>query len=166
MSEVSEVQHVDAEVDAPDADSSIGGGSAAPVADDGRVVPQLDGAAETSTLHSNNGTQVVVTIVPQTSGKKTKRSWVWQVCREFKPLINGKNVFCMACKHLMLWKPADGTGGMSSHYKKKHPALYKALMDDHTTTAQGRANVAAAVGEWVVAQICVLSLIAAGTIWC
>ena len=129
MSEGSKVQDVDAEVVPSGADSSVGGGSAAaPAAEDGRVVPVLDGAADTSTVRSNNGTEVVVNIVPQTSGKNSKRSWMWQVFREFLPLINGKNVFCTACKHLMLWKAADGTRGMSEHYKKKHPLRYKELM--------------------------------------
>lgn len=84
MSEGGEVQDVDAEVVVPSgADSSIGGGAAAAAGgiaaaagEDGRVVPVLDGAANTSTLRSKNGTQVVVNIVPQAAGKNSKRSWV------------------------------------------------------------------------------------------
>ena len=81
---------------------SAGGGdgaAATPVAD-GRVVPQL-GGLEATTLRSSNGTPAIVTIVPQTSGKGAERSWVWQVFREFAPVITEKNVFCRACRHLL-----------------------------------------------------------------
>ena len=52
-----------------------GGGVAATPAADVRVVPQLGGLGAT-TLCSSNSTPVTVTIVPQTSGKSAKRSWV------------------------------------------------------------------------------------------
>ena len=130
--------------------SAVGGDGAAATptpAADGRVVPQLDSVDATTTLRSGNGTPVTVTIVPQTSGKSAKRSWVWQVFHQFTPAILEKNVFCQACKHLLKWKPASGTHGMSAHYKKNHRRLYDEVMNGHTTLAEGRANIAKAIGE-------------------
>ena len=57
--------------------------------------------ATTQTVHSENGTPVTVKIVKTAAGNRVKRSWIWQVMHEFKPSINGKNVICSACKHLM-----------------------------------------------------------------
>lgn len=131
--------------------SAVGGDGAASAtptpAADGRVVPQLDCVDATTTLRSGDGTPVTVTIVPQTSGKSAKRSWVWQVFHQFKPAILEKNVFCQACKHLLKWKPRAGTHGMSEHYKTRHRRLYDEVMKDHTTLAEGRANIAEAIGE-------------------
>ena len=62
------------------------------------TVPPLGPAAQ-ETLCKNNGTAVSVTIVPQTAGRNTKRSLVWQVFSEFTPSINGKNVFCTVCRY-------------------------------------------------------------------
>ena len=78
--------------------------------------------AITQTVHSENDTPVTVKIVKTAAGNKVKRSWVWQVMHEFKPSINGKNVICSACKHLMSWVSTSRTTGMTQHYGKKHPA--------------------------------------------
>ena len=130
------------------ASPSVGGGDdAATTPGDDRVVPQL-GGLEPAMLHSRNGTPVEVTIVPQTTGKNAKRSWVWQVFHQFTPAINDKNVFCRACKHLLKWKSTTGTRGMSEHYKT-HTKLYESIMKDHTTPADGRANIANAIGEFL-----------------
>ena len=80
--------------------------------------------ATTQTVHSENGPSVTVKIVKTAAGNRAKKSWIWQVMHEFKPSINGKNVICSACKHLMSWVSTSGTAGMTQHYGKKHPALY------------------------------------------
>ena len=69
---------------------SGGGGSA-----DNPTVPPLGPALPTETLRPRNGTEISVTIVPRTTGNKAKRSWVWQVFREFKPEINNKKKYYM-----------------------------------------------------------------------
>ena len=108
---------------------------------------ELGGPAdEMATLRANNGRSVIVTIVSPAVGKNAKRSWVWQVFHRISPSINNKTVFCRKCKHLLLWKPAGGTNGMSKHYQTKHPREYEELMKDHTTVADGRSNVMKAVG--------------------
>ena len=65
--------------------------------------------ATTQTVHSKNGTPVTVKIVKTAAANRAKRSWIWQVMHEFKPSINGKNVICSACKHLMSWVSMSGT---------------------------------------------------------
>ena len=67
--------------------------------------------ATTQTVHSENGTPITVKIVKTAAGNRAKRSWIWQVMHEFKPSINGKNVICSACKHLMSWVSTSGTTG-------------------------------------------------------
>ena len=67
--------------------------------------------ATTQTVHSENGTPITVNIVKTAAGNRAKRSWIWQVMHEFKPSINGKNVICSACKHLMSWVSTSGTTG-------------------------------------------------------
>ena len=67
--------------------------------------------ATTQTVHSENDTPVTVKIVKTAAGDRAKRSWIWQVMHEFKPSINGKNVICSACKHLMGWVSTSGTTG-------------------------------------------------------
>ena len=67
--------------------------------------------ATTQTVHSENNTPVTVKIVKTAAGNRAKRSWIWQVMHEFKPSINGKNVICSACKHLMSWVSTSGTTG-------------------------------------------------------
>ncbi|CAM9766237.1 unnamed protein product, partial [Ascophyllum nodosum] len=64
---------------------------------------------------------------------------------EFKPSINGKNVICSACKHLMSWVSTSGTTGVTQHYGKKQRALYAQIMKEHTTPANVKANVSAAI---------------------
>ena len=76
---------------------------------------------------------------------------------EFKPSISGKNVICSACNHLMSWVSTSGTTGMTQHYGKKHPALYAQIMKKHTTPANAKANVSAAIGELIVVY-CLLVL--------
>ena len=85
-------------------------------------------------------------IVKTAAGNRAKRSWIWQVMHEFKPSINGKNVICSACKHLMSCVSTSGTTGMTQHYGKKH-----------TTPANAKANVSAAIGELIVVY-CLLVL--------
>ena len=67
--------------------------------------------ATTQMVHSENGTSVTVKIVKTAAGNRAKRSWIWQVMHEFKPSINGENVICSACKHLMSWVSTSGTTG-------------------------------------------------------
>ena len=62
-------------------------------------------------VHSENGTPVTVKIVKTAAANRAKMSWIWQVMHEFKPSINGKNVICLACKHLMNWVSTRGTTG-------------------------------------------------------
>ena len=54
--------------------------------------PQI-GVERRETLPADNGTPVTVTIVPMPTGKKAKKSWVWQIFREFTPWVSGKNIF-------------------------------------------------------------------------
>ena len=72
--------------------------------------------ATTQTVHSENDTPVTVKIVKTAAGNRAKRSWIWQVMHEFKPSINGKNVICSACKHLMSWVSTSGTTGTLIFY--------------------------------------------------
>ena len=132
------------------ASATAGGGPSGGGSADNPTVPPLAPALPTETLRSRNGTEIPVTIVPRTVGNKTKRSWVWQVYREFKPEINQKNVFCTLCQHLLFWKASSGTRGMSEHYRKKHPTKYKELMKGHSTVAQGRATITKAIGTYLL----------------
>ena len=134
----------DSSGDGASGDDASGGGAAAAASP--TVLPL--GPAAQETLRTNNGTVVSVTIVPQTAGRKTKRSWVWQVFSEFTPSINGKNVFCTVCRHLLSWKASSGTHGLADHYKVKHPKEHKVLTDGHTTVAEGRANITEAIGTF------------------
>ena len=127
-------------------------GNSSPVVEDGNGL-----TAATQTVHSENGTPVTVKIVKTAAGNGAKRSWIWQVMHEFKPSINGKNVICLACKHLMSWVSKSGTTGMTQRYGKKHPALYAQIMKKHTTPANTKANVSAAIGELIVVY-CLLVL--------
>ena len=77
---------------------------------------QLGTLPRSKTLLSSNGTLVEVTFVARSGGKNTKTSWVWTVMHQFSPLVNGKNVFCSACKKLLYWKGGTGTSGLSRHY--------------------------------------------------
>ena len=61
------------------------------------------------------------------------------------------------CEHLMSWVSTSGTTGMRQHYGKKHPALYAQIMKKHTTPANAKANVSAAIGELIVVY-CLLVL--------
>ena len=92
--------------------AAAGGGgvvdNSSPVVEDGNGL-----TATTQTVHSKNGTLVTVKIVKTAAGNGAKRSWIWQVMHEFKPSINGKNVICAACKHLMGWVSTSGTTGMT-----------------------------------------------------
>ena len=81
-------------------------------------MPQLGGLGA-ATICSSNGTPVTITVVPQISGKRAKRSWVWQVFHEFETVISEKNVFCRDSKLLVKWKTHAGTRGKSEHYKKQ-----------------------------------------------
>ena len=113
--------------------------------------------ATTQTAHSENGTLVTVKIVKTAASNRAKKSWIWQeVMHELKPSINGENVICSACKHLMSWLSRSGTTGMTQHYGKKHPALYAQIMK-HTTPANAKANVSAAIGKLIVVY-CLLVL--------
>ena len=47
--------------------------------------------------------------------------------------------------------------GMTQHYGKKHPVLYAQIMKKHTTPANAKANVSAAIGELIVVY-CLLVL--------
>ena len=79
--------------------AAAGGGvvdNNSPVVEDGNGL-----TATTQTVHSENSTAVTVKIVKTAAGNRAERSWIWQVMHEFKPSINGKNVICSACKHLM-----------------------------------------------------------------
>ena len=67
--------------------------------------------ATTQTVLSENGTPVTVKIVKTAAGNRAKKSWIWQVMNELKPSINGENVTCSACKHLMSWVSTTGTTG-------------------------------------------------------
>ena len=94
----------------PSDGAAAGGGgvvdnSSAVVGDDNGLT------ATTQTVHSENGTPVMVNIVKTAAGNRAKRSWIWQVMHEFKPSINGENVICSACKHLMSWVSKSGTTG-------------------------------------------------------
>ena len=109
--------------------------------------------ATTLTVQSENGTPVTVKIVKTAAGNRAKRSWIWQVMQEFKPSINGKNVICSACKHLMSWVSTSGTTGMTQHYGKKHPALYAQIMKKHTTPANAKTNVSVAIGKLIVVYL-------------
>ena len=126
-------------------DDASGGGAAAAASP--KVLPLLGPAAQ-ETLRTNNVKAVSATIVPQTASRKTKRSWMWQVFSEFTPSINGKNVFCTVSRHLLSWKTSSGTHGLADHYKVKHSQEHKALMDGHTTVAEGRANITEAIGTF------------------
>ena len=88
------------------ASATAGGGPSGGGSADNPTVPPVAPALPTETLRSRNGTEIPVTIVPRTVGNKTKRSWVWQVYREFKPEINQKNVFCTLCQHLYFTVPS------------------------------------------------------------
>ena len=106
--------------------------------------------ATTQTVHSENGTPVTVKIVKTAAGNRAKRSWIWQVImHEFKPSINGENVICSGCKHLMSWVSTSGTTAMTQHYGKKHPALYAQIIK-HATLANAKAQVSAAIGKLIV----------------
>ena len=96
-------------------------------------------------------------IVKTAAGNRAKKSWIWQVMHEFKPSINGENVICSACKHLMSCVSTSGTTGMTQHYGKKHPALYAQIMKHTTLLADAKANVSAAIGELIVVY-CLLVL--------
>ena len=114
--------------------------------------------ATTQTVHSENGTPVTVKIVKTAAGNRAKRSWIWQVMHEYKASINGENVICSACKHLMSWVSTSGTTGMTQHYGKKHSALYAQIMR-HTTLANAKANVSAAIGELIVVYCLLVGLL-------
>ena len=90
--------------------AAAGGGgvvvNSSPVVEDGNGL-----TATTQTVHSENGTQVTVKIVKTAAGNRARRSSIWQVMHEFKPSINGKNVTCSACKHLISWVSTSGTTG-------------------------------------------------------
>ena len=89
--------------------AAAGGGvvdNSSPVVEDGNGL-----TATTQTVHSENTTPVTVKIVKTAAGNRAERSWIWQVMHEFKPSINGKNVICSACKHLMSWVSTSGTTG-------------------------------------------------------
>lgn len=116
------------------------------------------GVGQRETLTADNGTPVTVTIVPMPTGKRAKKSWVWQVFREFTPLVSGKNIFCAAtvvkhgtlttCKHLLSWKPGAGTSGMVSHIATHHKKVHQELMmKDRSAEEVGKAGVSAAIGE-------------------
>ena len=113
--------------------------------------------ATTQTVHSNNGTPVTVKIVKTAAGNRAKRSWIWQVMHKFKPSINGENVICSGCKHLMSWISTSGTTDVTQHYVEKHPALYAQIMK-HTTLANAKAKSSAAIGELIVVY-CLLVLL-------
>ena len=113
--------------------------------------------ATTQTVHYENGTPATVKIVKTVAGNRVKRSWIWQVMHELKPSINGKNVICSACKHLMNWVSTSGTIGMTQHYGKKHPALYAQMMKRTIPANAKKANVSAAVGKLIVVY-CLLVL--------
>ena len=84
-------------------------------------------------FNNADGKPVEVTVVPRgrgLRGKNSKRSWVWQVMHEIVPSVDGNNVFCGACQHLLKWKSEHGTRGLGQHYKLKHPELYGELMGD------------------------------------
>ena len=128
--------------------AAAGGGgvveNSSPVVEDGNGL-----TATTQTVHSENGTPVTVKIVKTAAGKRAKRSWIWQVMHEFKPSISRENVLCSACKHLMSWLSTSGMTGTTKHYGEKHPALYAQIMK-HTTLANAKVNVSAAIGELIV----------------
>ena len=90
--------------------AAAGGGgvvdNSSPVVEDGNGL-----TATTQTVHSENSTPVMVKIVKTAAGDGAKRSWIWQVMHESKPSINGKNVICSACKHLISWVLTSGTTG-------------------------------------------------------
>ena len=101
------------------ADPSTASDGAAAAAGGGGVVDNNSAVVEdgngltatTPTVHSENGTPVTVKIVKTAAGNRAKRWWIWQVMHELKPSINGKNVICSACKHLMSWVSTSGTTG-------------------------------------------------------
>ena len=116
-----------------DGAAAAAGGGGGVVDNSSSVVEDGNGlTATTQTVHSENGTPVKVKIIKTPAGNRAKRSWIWQVMHGFKPSINGKNVICLACKHLMSWVSRSGTTGMTQHYGKKHPALYAQIMKKHT----------------------------------
>ena len=94
----------------PSDGAAAGGGgvvdNSSPVVEDGNGL-----TSTTQMVHSENSTPVTVKIVKNAAGNRAKRSWIWQVMHEFKPSINGKNVICSACKHLMSWVSTSGTTG-------------------------------------------------------
>ena len=94
------------------ATAAAGGGgvvdNSSPVVEDGNRL-----TATTQTIHSEHGTPVTMKIVKTAAGNRAKRSWIRQVMHEFKPSINGKNVICSACKHLMSWVSTSGTTDMT-----------------------------------------------------
>ena len=106
--------------------------------------------ATTQTVHSENGTPVTLRIVNTAAGNRANRSWIWRVMHELKRSINGENVICSACKHLMSWISTSGTTGITQHYGEKHPALYAQIMKKQTTPANAKANFSAAIGELIV----------------
>lgn len=142
--------------DGPGSGAAIPGSAANPLSATTGSTPQI-GVGRRETLRADNGTPVTVTIVPMPTGKKAKKSWVWQVFREFTPSVSGKNIFCAAkvvkrgilttCKHMLSWKPGAGTSGMVSHFATHHKKAHQELMKDHTTEEVGKAGVSAAIGE-------------------
>ena len=95
-----------------------------------------DGNGLTQTVHSENGTPVMVKIVKTAAGNRAKRSWVCQVKNEFKPSINGENVICSACKHyLMSWVSTSGTTGGMTALREKAPCTLRA---DHEEAHHSR----------------------------
>ena len=90
--------------------AAAGGGgvvdNSSPVVEDGNGL-----TATTQTVHSENGTPVTVKIVKTAAGNRAQRSSIWQMTHEFKLSINGENVTCSACKHLMSWVSTSGTTG-------------------------------------------------------
>ena len=102
---------VDPSTPSDGAAAAAGGGG---VVDNNSSAVVKDGnglTATTQTVHSENGTPITVKIVKTAAGNRPKRSLIWQVIHEFKPSINGKNVICSTCKHLMSWVSTSGTTG-------------------------------------------------------
>ena len=113
--------------------TAAGGGGAvdnrSPVVEDGNGL-----TATTQTVNSENGTPVTVKVVKTAAGIRAKRSWVWQVMPEFKPSINGENMICSACKHLMSWVSTSGTTGVTA-LREKAPCTLRA---DHEEVHHSR----------------------------
>lgn len=107
-------------------------GSDGPASPKQQQQQQSDGATaeHTVSFHTADGKPVEVTIVPRPRGKNSKRSWVWQVMYEFVPTVDGNNVFCATCRHLLKWKSEHGTRGLGQHYRLKHPELYDKVMGE------------------------------------